>query len=88
MANIFNDKVTGKKAFVCIMTAKGDVQQNLAICNGNAVCASRSSVKPIQDIAGQKIHSGTPSSQSGRPAGSGAGLRELYAGESCGISPA
>ena len=51
MANIFNDKVTGKKAFVCIMTAKGDVQQNLAICNGNTVCASRSSVKPIQDIA-------------------------------------
>lgn len=51
MANIFNDKMAGKKAFVCIMTTKGDVQQKLAISSGNTVCASRNNVKLIQDIA-------------------------------------
>ncbi len=57
MANTFNDKMAGKKAFVCIMTTKGDVQQKLEICNGNTVCASCSNVKTIQAIA-EKLMAG------------------------------
>lgn len=51
MANAFNGKMTGTKAFVCIMTAKEDMQQIPKICNGNSICVSYNKVKPIQAIA-------------------------------------
>ena len=51
MANVFNGKAADRKVFVCIAAAKGETQQNLAICNGKTVCVSRNNVKQIQDIA-------------------------------------
>lgn len=51
MANAFNDKMTGRKTFVCIMDAKEDMRQIPAISNGNPICVSYNNVKPIQAIA-------------------------------------
>lgn len=51
MANVFGDKTTGRKTFVCIMNAKEGMQQIPTICNGNSICVSYNNVKTIQAIA-------------------------------------